>query len=144
MQMRCFVAVLFVVMVGCDQQQQALVPPQVPKQAPPPPVPTVSQPEAAKAHIQKYIDRLTGGDQSVKLGLLGFEGAIFERIDSIEIKSAVPTYTQDGKKVEDMVRVVIHVKGFHLTQSRNIEKNINRDVTLKDGKWSIDGSSGGF
>ena len=55
MKTRCFLAVLFVVMVGCDQQQQALVPPQVPKQAPPPPVPTVSQPEAAKAHIQKYI-----------------------------------------------------------------------------------------
>lgn len=143
MQTRCFLAVLFVVMVGCDQQQ-TVVPKQVPKQAAPQPVPTVSQPEAAKAHIQKYIDRLTGGDQSVKLGLLGFDGAFFERIDSIEIKSAVPTYTQEGKKVEDMVRVVIHVKGYHLTQSRNFEMNINRDVTLKDGQWSIYGSSGGF
>lgn len=144
MQTRCFLAVLFVVMVGCDQQQQALVPPQVPKQAPPQPVPTVSQPDAAKAHIQKYIDRLNGGDQSVKQGLLGFEGAFFETFDSIQITSAVPTYTRDGKKVENSVKIVIHVKGKGRFSEGNIEKNKELEVVLKGERWSIFGSSGGL
>jgi hypothetical protein len=136
MQMRYTLVVLFVTMVGCGQQG-----PVIPNQAPLQPAPAVNQVEGAKAHVQQYIDRLMGGDQSVKGGLLGLAGVDFNSIESIEIRSAVPAFSPDGKKIENMVKVQINIRGYDALKRRNIEQNISQEVFLKDGKWKFLGSS---
>lgn len=128
--------VLLCVMVGCGQQAAV-----IPNQAPVAVQPAVNQVDAAKAHVQHFIDRLMGGDQSVKVGLLGLAGVDFNTIESIDIKSAVPAFSAEGKKIEDMVKVQINIRGYDALKRRDIEKTITHDVFLKDGKWKILGAN---
>jgi hypothetical protein len=128
--------VLFVVLVGCGQKEAV-----IPNQAPIQPAPAVNQVEAAKAYVQQYIDRLIGGDQSIKGGLLGLASVDFDTIESIEIKSAVQAFASDGKKIDNMIRIQINVRGYDALKRRNIEQIVSQDVFLKDGKWKIFGSN---
>ena len=128
--------VLLSVMAGCGQQA-AVIPNQAPAQNPP----AVNQVDPAKAHVQQFIDRLMGGDQSVKVGLLGIAGVDFNTIEAIEIKSAVPAFSAEGKKIEDMVKVQINIRGYDALKRRDIEKTITHDVFLKDGMWKILGAN---
>lgn len=122
--------------LGCGQPSPPAAAQTQPKAAAAP-----NQTEAAKAHVQQYIDRLLGGDQTVKQGLLGMDGVDFNTLDSIQITSALPAYLPDGKKVDDMVRVVLNVRGYDALKRRTIEKNIDRDVFLENGQWKILGSN---
>lgn len=94
----------------------------------------------AKAHVQQYVDRLLGGDQSIKTGLLGFEGVDFDTIESLTITSAVPTYLPDGTKVPDMVRVMLQVRGYDGLKKRMRDQQIVREVQFHQGRWSILGA----
>jgi hypothetical protein len=132
-----FSAVLLA-LVGCNQQSP------VPVLAPPIAALPKSEGDkvaAAKSHVQQFVDRLLGGDLSVKQGLLGLSSLDFDSIDSIQIKSALPKYQADGKKVDGMIVVVMHVTGFDAQRRRAIQKNIDLDLMLKDGKWKIFGSN---
>jgi hypothetical protein len=122
--------------LGCGQQSPPAVAQAQPESAAAP-----NQTEAAKAHVQQYIDRLLGGDQTVKQGLLGIDGVDFNTIDSVQITSALPSYLPDGPKVENMVRVVLNVRGHDALKRRTIEKHIDLQVRLKDGQWNIHGSN---
>ena len=136
MQKRYWPVVMFGVMVGCGQQGAA-----IPNQAPVQIASAVNQVDAAKAHVQHYIDRLMGGGQSVKVGLLGLAGVDFNTIESIQIKSAVPAFSADGKKIDDMVKVQINIRGYDALKRRDIEQTVTHDVFLKDGKWKIIGAN---
>src|SRR4051794_27064789 len=85
MKSYCTLGLLLVVflMLGCEQQSQ---PAADQNQAATETAP--AQTELAKAHVQKYIDRLLGGDQTVKGGLLGLDGVDFNSIESIQISSS--------------------------------------------------------
>lgn len=131
--------VLILPMIGCNQRSSNDVPP-VAKAAPADISAPVDQVAAAKAHVQQYIDRLVGGDVSIKMGLLGGDGANFDTVEHVEMTSAVPTYLKDGKKVPNMVRVIIKVRGYDGIKKRMIEQNIDRDVHFLDGKWGIVGA----
>jgi hypothetical protein len=122
--------------LGCGQQS-----PPAAAQAQLEPIAAPNQTEAAKAHVQQYIDRLLGGDQTVKQGLLGTDGVDFNTLDSIQITSALPAYLPDGRKVDNMVRVVLNVRGYDALKRRTIEKNVDLQVRLKDGRWSILGAN---
>lgn len=76
MKMYCVLAVVFVVAIGCEKQGTTMQANQVQQ----PPAPTMSQPDSAKAHLQQFVDRLMGGDESVKVGLLGLAGISLERL----------------------------------------------------------------
>jgi hypothetical protein len=137
MKSYCLLGLLLVTstILGCGQRSQpAAAQVQAEPAAP-------NQTEAAKAHVQQYIDRLLGGDQTVKQGLLGIDGVDFNTIDSVQITSALPTYLPDGRKVENMVRVVLNVRGHDALKRRTIEKHIDLQVRLKDGQWNILGSN---
>lgn len=130
--------IVLTILTGCDTQRFGQ-----PNTASKPATPssTTADPvAAARNHVQQYIDRLIGGDLSVKQGLLGIPGVEFESIESIEIISAVPTYLATGEKVGDMVRVNMRVRGYHATQRRIAEQTIDRDVLTKDGKPEILGA----
>lgn len=133
----CYTLVLLVVPVfsGCGRQSQPAAAETQPATAAVP-----NQTEAAKAHVQQYIDRLLGGDQTVKQGLLGMDGVDFDSIESIQITSALPAYLPDGRKVDDMVRVVLSVRGYDSLKRRTVEKNVDREVLFKDGDVNILGS----
>jgi len=84
--------------------------------------------DGAKAHVQKYIDRLLGGDESVRNGLLSFEGVDFASFDSIEITSSQQKYLESGKKVDGMFSVRMRVTGKDSISGRTIEKTIERGI----------------
>lgn len=130
------VTFMTMMILGCGQQS-----PPAAAQVEPEAATAPNQTEAAKAHVQQYINRLLGGDQTVKQGLLGMDGVDFNTLDSIQITSALPAYLPDGRKVDNMVRVVLSVRGYDALKRRTIEKNIDLDVLLKDGQWSILGSN---
>lgn len=88
--------------------------------------------EGAKAHAQKYVDRLLGGDDTVKGGLLGFEAAGIVDIQTIEIVSSVPTITSDGKKVENTFTVRIKVEGVDDRRGQKVEKTFVRTVMFSN------------
>mgnify|MGYP000294836384 CR=1 FL=1 len=138
MKSYCLLGMLLVTstILGCGQQS-----PPAAAQAQPEAATAPNQTEAAKAHVQQYIDRLLGGDQTVKQGLLGMDGVDFDTLDSIQITSALPAYLPDGRKVDNMVRVVLNVRGYDNLKRRTIEKNIDRDVFLENSQWKILGSN---
>lgn len=126
--------VLIVFSPGCNQQ----LPPQ-PQEPAKNTKGGTDQVAQAKAHVQQFIDRLLGGDQTVKDGLLSIKGVSFADIESVEITSALPQYLPDGRKVPDMVRIVMKVKG-HAFSGKRLEETIDRSVFFKDQKWQIMGS----
>jgi hypothetical protein len=93
--------------------------------------------DAAKAHVQGYVDRLLGGDQSVKDALLGTDGVDFKTIDSIQISTVVQEYSKDGKKLEGWFRVVLLVSGVDGLNGRAVTKNITRTASYSNGEWSL-------
>ena len=123
--------------VGCNSQAAAPAPAEKPIKAPS----ASDQAAEAKAHVQQYIDRLIGGDQSVKGDLLGLAGVDFNKINAIEINSAVPAFSKEGKKLDDTFRVQMKVRGYDDLKRRDIEQTVTRDVYLFDGKWTINQSS---
>ena len=128
------------VLGGCGQTSQPepeLKPAQVQRTESPP----TYLADEAKTHVQQYIDRLLGGDQTVRQGLLGIDGVSFDSIESIQITSALPAYLPDGKKIENMVRIVLNVQGYDALKKRSLAKNVDLHVRLKDGQWSILGSN---
>lgn len=125
------------VAAGCTSQAPAPAPAANAVQAPA----TPDQPAAARAHVQQFIDRLMGGDQSVKSGLLGLTGVDFDTIESIDIRSAVPMFSADGKKIDNVIRVQIAIRGYDGLKRRDIERIISRDVSYNDGKWKIIGAN---
>ena len=91
-------------------------------------------PEGAKAHVQKYIDRLMGGDESVKIGLLSIAGVDFGSFTSIEITSSHQVYLESGKKVDKNYSVRMLVNGTDSRTRKPIVKNVERGVIyLKSG-----------
>jgi len=91
-------------------------------------------PEGAKAHVQKYIDRLMGGDESVRNGLLGIAGVDFGSFTSIEITSSHLVYLESGEKVDKNYSVRMLVNGADSRTRKPIVKNVERGVIyLKSG-----------
>lgn len=88
--------------------------------------------EGAKAHVQKYVDRLLGGDETVKTGLLGFEAVGIIDIQTIEIVSSVPTITSDGKDVENWHNVRLRVEGVDDRRGQKVEKMFVRTVMFSN------------
>lgn len=129
--------ILLMAAVGCNQQQPPVAQLQAPAVATPP---AVTQSEAAKAHVQQYLDRIMGGDKATKTSLLGGQGVSFSTIDSAEITSAVQSYTADGEKVDDFFKVIVHVKGDDSLGRKKIEANIDLLLKFEDGKWKVLGS----
>ncbi len=96
--------------------------------------------DGAKSHVQKYIDRLLGGDETVRNGLLSLGGIDFGRFDSIEITSSQQTYSKSGKKVDGMFSVRMRVTGKDSRTGRTLEKNIERIVVNNGGGYGILGA----
>lgn len=93
--------------------------------------------EKARAHVQESIDRLMGGDESVKTSLLGMDGVDFGTIDSVEITSLVQEYSPEGKKLDGWFRVVLLVNGVDGAKGRKVSKSITRTASYSDGTWSL-------
>lgn len=128
-----FGLLLVVIFVGCGPQaQQPASPPPASKEA--------SQAEAAKAHVQEYVDRVIGGDLTMKMKLLSIDGVDFGAIDSIEVTSAVPKFSEDGKKIENLFRVGLKVQGTHAIRGTPLEKKLEKLVVFQDGRWIIPGT----
>lgn len=104
--------------------------------------PGVESPSAAgaKAHVQKYIDRLMGGDESVEAGLLSMAGVDFGSFDSIEITSSNQMYSKSGEKVGRMFSVRMRVTGVDSRTGKTIAKNIERGVMHNDTGYRIIGA----
>ena len=139
----CFLTLSFVAMVGCGKQEAT-----VPKQAPQEPIavviqqqplPPVSISEEARAHVQKFLDQIMGGDESVKRELLGIHAVGLGRIESIGITSAVPR-SEDGKVSEFIVKVMVRVVGFDSIDGRKLDNNIQLVVMKMEGRWKVLGS----
>lgn len=97
-------------------------------------------PEGARAHVQKYIDRLMGGDESVKSGLLSMAGVPFGSFNSIEITSSTQTYSKSGEKVDGMYSVRMLVNGTDSITRKPIVKNVERGVMHNGTDYQIMGA----
>ncbi|WP_145451805.1 hypothetical protein [Gimesia panareensis] len=97
-------------------------------------------PEGARAHVQKYVDRLMGGDESVKNGLLSIAGVDFGSFNSIEITSSNQMYSKSGVKVDRMFSVRMRVTGVDSRNGKPITKNIERGVMHNDKGYRIIGA----
>lgn len=96
--------------------------------------------EGAKAHVQKYIDRFLGGDETVRDGLLSFQGVGFARFNSIEIISSQQRYSESGEIVEGMFSIRMKVTGIENVKGRSIEKIIERSVINPGSGYMILGA----
>lgn len=97
-------------------------------------------PEGAKAHVQKYIDRLLGGDESVKNVLLSMDGVSFGSFTSIEITSSHQIYTKSGEKVDGNYSVRMLVNGTDSRTGKPLVKNVERGVFHKGTGYQIMGA----
>ncbi len=94
----------------------------------------VTEPEAneadesvgARAYLQGYIDRLLGGDETVKIKVLGFMGADFGSFNSIEIISCRQKYSETGEKVDGTFLIQMHVIGIDQYSGKRIDKIFER------------------
>lgn len=97
--------------------------------------------DGAKAHVQKYIDRILGGDESVRVGLLGLAAVDFGSFDSIVIISSNTMYSKSGKKLNRMFSVRMRVTGKDSRTGKTIAKNIECGVINTGSGYKVLGAS---
>ncbi len=93
--------------------------------------------ESARQHIQSEIDKVLGGATDLTTKLLGFQGVDFKSIDSIEITKCVPSYTKEGKKVDNSFIVTMRVVGYDPLKGPKTEKSIERMMLYLAGEWMV-------
>lgn len=140
----CFLTLSFGLIVGCSKPEAS-----VPKQAPQEPVaaviqqqplPPASISDEARAHVQRLLDQIMGGDESVKRELLGIHAVGLGKIESIGITSAVPR-SRDGKVSESIVMVAVRIVGLDSIDGKKLDNNIQLLVMKNEGRWNVAGTT---